>query len=466
MLVLLTFFWFVQFTNKLGSAPIQFSERATENRIRWDIPTDSLDYAVVPAYVDSVRATGARICHVSRWMNGCTVEADSAVMSQIAALACVQSIELTRDNAKTGVSKRKLSNTSTDTNTFTNTPQLDFFNLRALHNLGYEGQGMRIAVIDLGFHNVNTAPCFDSVRSRILGAYDFSSENTSIYGSEGQHGANCLSFIAAQTSTYYGAATKAEYILIRTEEFLTESPKECDNLIAAYELCDSLGVDIITCSLGYRTFDNPAFNYTHAMLDGRTTRASRAAMIAARKGMLLCQSAGNDGDESWYKISVPCDADSILAMGAARLDTTMGEFSSYGPSADGRVKPDVSAVGVDAVFWNTATNQFAKGNGTSYATPLIAGLAACLWSALPNATAQDIRERIIQSAHLYPNHDLNNQMGYGIPDALKAYNNGPATFVCFPYGKVQGETSKILHNGQLYIVRGSKIYNTQGAEIR
>lgn len=467
MLLILTIFWFVQFTDKLGSAPITFSERATENRNQWHIETDSLDYAVVPAYLDSVQAKGARVCYVSRWMNGCTIEADSATAQTIAAFPFVKAVEQTRNGAKSsGVSQRKLSSPLPLTNTLTNTPQLETYNLLPLHELGYEGQGKLIAVVDAGFYHVDSAQCFDSVRSRILGAYDFSEDATPIYESH-WHGANCFSFIAAITPTYHGAATQAEYILIRTEENDAESPKECDNLIAAYELCDSLGVNIITCSLGYRLFDNPLFNFSYDMLDGRTVRASRAAAIAARKGMLLCQSAGNDGtNKDWYRISVPSDADSILCVGALGVDSVMGAFSSYGPSADGRVKPEVSAVGVGAIYWSTATDKVASGNGTSYSTPLVAGLAACLWSALPDESAQAIRQRIIESTHLYPNHDVNNQMGYGIPDAWKAYNASPTALSKVKNAEcTMHNVRKVVIDGQLYIVRDGKIFNAQGTRL-
>ncbi|MCQ2348399.1 MAG: S8 family serine peptidase [Paludibacteraceae bacterium] len=450
---LLALFWFVQFTDKLGSAPIPFSERATENRLLWSIPTDSLDYAVVPDYIQGVRATGARVCHVSRWMNGVTVEADSAQMQTIAALPYVQAVELTRDNtpAAASVAPRKMNLTLDASDPYgSNRTQLAQFNLLPLHQLGYEGKGIRMAIIDAGFYKVNTATCFSSAREQLVGVYDYSEDDTSIYGSAGVHGAYCLSTIAGQTDTYHGAATQAEYVLIRTEEITPESPKEMDNLVAAIELCDSLGVNIISCSLGYRLFDNPSFNLTYDMLDGRTTRVSRAAAIAARKGILCCFSAGNDGNKTWHRISVPCDADSILTIGAVNKDTVMANFSSFGPSADGRVKPEVCAMGVSTVLLNPANSTSMTGNGTSFSTPLVAGLAACLWSAMPNATAQDIRQRIIQSAHLYPSYDTNYQMGYGIPDAEKAYQVTPTLIRSIhedgdkPY--------KILKDGHLFIV--------------
>jgi len=465
-MILLTLFWFVQFTNKLGSAPITFSDRATENRILWSIPTDSLDYAVVPAYLDSVRFKGARVCHVSRWMNGCTIEGDSAVAEAIRQLPFVDKVELTRsDTHPTKLSSRKFASTETTPDPYQdNGQQLDVYNLRPLHQIGHKGQGIRIAVIDIGFSGADTASCFQS--TNILGTYDFSADTASVYNPVGQHGSNCLSFIAAQTPTYHGAATEAEFVLIRTEELKSESPKECDNLIAAYELCDSLGVNIISTSLGYRLFDDPRFDLSHNDLDGRTTRVSRAATIAARKGMLICQSAGNDGNASWHKISVPSDADSILTVGACGIDSVMGVFSSFGPAADGRIKPEVTAVGVQAKYWHTLTNQATAGNGTSYSTPLMAGLAACLWSAYPNESAQEIRQRILESAHLYPNYDLNHQMGYGIPDAWKAYQS-PSTAISpiSPMNPNTESVQKIWQDGALYILHNNKIYNLLGTAI-
>ncbi len=461
-MILLALFWFVQFTDKLGSAPIQFSDRATENRLKWDIPTDSLDYAVVPAYVDSVRKKGAQICHVSRWMNGCTIEADSATIQAIELLPFVLSIELTRDNyvsTSTSASKRLLASSPDPYQD--NGKQLDVFHLRELHQRGYEGQGIRMAVIDGGFCYVDTASCLDYVRERLIGTYSFSSDTSSFYSTEGSHGANCLSFIAGKTDTYHGAAIEAEYILIRSEEMHTESPKEMDNLVAALELCDSLGVNIISCSLGYRLFDNPAFNFTHEQVDGHTLRVSRAAGIAARKGILCCFSAGNDGNKEWHYIGVPTDADGILSVGAVCADSTMASFSSYGPTADGRVKPEVCAVGSNAVYINTQTGLPKTGNGTSYATPLLAGLAACLWSALPDESAQEIRQRIIQSAHLYPNDDPLHQMGYGIPDALEAYLSQP-TGLRERANVGSNRCAKVLRNGRLYIFRDGQLYTVTG----
>ena len=471
MLTFLALFWFVQLTDKLGSAPIHFSDRATENRLLWSIPTDSLDYAVSPNYISAIRATGARVCHVSRWMNGMTIEADSATMLEVKALPCVASVELTRDDTPPSsavVAKRLLADTIDPYQD--NAKQLDVYNLRCLHQLGYEGQGIRMAVIDGGFCNVDTAACLSYVRNRIIGTYSFSTDTSSFYSKEGGHGANCLTFIAAKTTTYHGAAIEAEYVLIRSEEMRTESPKEMDNLVAALELCDSLGVNVISCSLGYRLFDNPAFNFPHEQVDGNTMRASRAAAIAAKKGILCCFSAGNDGNKDWHYIGIPADAKDILTIGAVRKDSTMASFSSYGPTADGRVKPEVSAVGSEAIYVSTQTGLASKGNGTSYSTPLVAGFAAALWSAMPNVPAQEIRERIIHSAHLYPSYDPNNQMGYGIPNAWKAYINNPTGIVNVNDNGGSDHTGKDVNkimspNGRIIIRKANKMYSILGAEL-
>ncbi|MCQ2343155.1 MAG: S8 family serine peptidase [Paludibacteraceae bacterium] len=461
MSFILALFWFVQFTDKLGSAPIQFSDRATENRLLWSIPTDSLDYAVVPEYINGVRATGARVCHVSRWMNGLTMEADSATMLAVKNLPCVRSVELTRDETapSASISPRKMALENTSDPYQDNAKQLDVFNLRPLHQMGYEGQGIRMAVIDGGFCNVDTAACLSYVRDRIIGMYSFSADTSSFFSTEGSHGAHCLTFIAAKTDTYHGAAVEAEYVLIRSEEMRTESPKEMDNLVAALELCDSLGVNVVSCSLGYRLFDNPTFNFSHDKVDGKTFRASRAAAIAAKKGILCCFSAGNDGNREWHNIGVPTDADSILSVGAVCADSTIAPFSSYGPSADGRVKPEVSAVGSAAVYVNTQTGKAQAGNGTSFSTPLVAGLAASLWSAMPQVPAQQIRERIIRSAHLYPSYDPLYQMGYGIPDAVKAYEDIPSSLIKHP---TKSPIYKVLHNGQIVIYNNGRLYNLMG----
>lgn len=465
--LIILFIYFVSFTDKPQTGTPCLSERAVAQRTKWNIPTDELDYPVNAAYLDSLKRMGVNIHHCSRWFNGATVEMNAQKASQVAALDFVTDVEMTRDNSANSYSPRKRKMNSqrqivADSNNWTD-GQLALYNLLPLHNAGYEGQGILMTVCDGAFYNANTLSCFR--QSQELGHYDFTDDGNDFYGSTGAHGTACLSTISGIQDGYYGAATRANYYLMRSEENDPESPKEMDNLVAALEKSDSLGVNVFSVSLGYAKFDNDSWTLNKTTdLDGKTTRVSRAATIAARKGMLVCVAAGNDGNNSWRTISAPADADSILTVGAVTTDSIMGNFSSYGPSSDGRVKPEVCAVGVQATLINPG-GVIVTGNGTSFATPLLAGMAASLWSALPDENAMQIRERIIRSAHLYPNHDAGNQMGYGIPDAWTAYQMDLHTGVEQAKSD-QINSRKILLNGQIYIIRNGETYTITGHKKR
>lgn len=473
-LLSLLFIYFVQFTDKQGSEPIQFSERAQAQRELWNIETDSLDYEVSPIYLDSIRQLGATVMHYSRWMNGATVrivESESeSVIGKIKACSFVDSLYLTRDNTIKQANKWDeiktmpflASQANRDIMQYSDT-QLNVYNLLALHERGYIGQGIQIAVIDGGFTNANTLHVFDSVRSRILGTYDFTDDTDDFYGHTGGHGSMCFSLIGGYTEGYEGSALGAEYYLMRSEECVTESPKEMDNLVVAFEKADSLGINVLSISLGYTTFDNPAFNLTYAQMDGRTTRVARAAAIAAKKGILVCNAIGNEGNNAWKYLSAPSDADGIIAVGAVGVDSAMATFSSFGPSADGRVKPEVCAVGRQSVIINPETDVLRKGNGTSFATPLIAGLAACVWSAHPQETAAQIRQRIIDSANKRNTPD--DRYGYGIPDALMAAGYpSPVTHLTRPQ-KQEPRIKTIYENGQVMIECNGEKYNILGLKM-
>ncbi len=469
-LLSLLFIYFVQFTDKQGSQPIEFSERAQAQRELWNIETDSLDYAVSPIYLDSIRQLGATVMHCSRWMNGATVKVvESESIGKIKACSFVDSVYLTRDNAKEQANKWdeiktmpfSASQANRDIMQYSDT-QLNVYNLLALHERGYIGQGIQIAVIDGGFTNANTLHVFDSVRSRILGIYDFTDDTDDFYGHTGGHGSMCFSLIGGYTEGYEGSAMGAEYYLMRSEEYATESPKEMDNLVVAFEKADSLGINVLSISLGYALFDNPELNLTYSQMDGRSTRVSRAATIAAKKGILVCNAAGNEGNKDWKYITSPADADSILTVGAVGVDSAMATFSSYGPSADGRVKPEVCAVGRQSVIINPETDVLRKGNGTSFATPLMAGLAACVWSAHPQETAMQIRQRIIDSAHKKNTPD--ERYGYGIPDAMKAAGNPAPTKLRVERLELR-ERKVVLENGQVVIECQGKKYNVLGVKM-
>ena len=460
-LLIILFAFFVQFTDKNGSEHIALSEQAIAKRMERSIAIDSLDYAVSPLYIDSLQSIDCHIYHTSRWMNGATIETDSNTIRKIAAWTFVDSIYLTRGNTvnipSISLRKRQIENEYEETSWLSD-GQIEQLNLHMLHNAGFFGQGKTIGVIDGGFQNVTSLSAFDAVREQILGIYDTTDDKDSITGPTGSHGTKCFSTISAITPEYQGAATSANYYLIRSEEYYTESPKEMDNWVTAIELADSLGVDIVSSSLGYAMFDDSRLTLSYTDMDGQSTRCTQAANIAAQKGMLVIVAAGNEGDNSWHYISAPSDAEDIITVGAVDQYDGIAKFSSWGPTADGRTKPEVCARGYQTAVINTMNSSVVYGNGTSFACPIIAGLAACLWSALPNANNMEIREIIIQSADRYSQpHD---QYGYGIPDAWKAY--GQPTDLFQNMTSETYKAKKILINGNIWFIYNGKQYNVIG----
>ena len=471
MVMILLSIFFLQFTDKVGSEHVCLSPTAMEMREARGIVIDSLDYEVSPIYLDSVQALGASVLHTSRWMNGATVQASEEVIEVIEACEFVESVERTRGDEAKGErqeakgerieargERRKAPQKSAD---FSGTPQareqLDQLNLLPLHEAGYKGRGMRIGVVDGGFYRANSM--LSLPQEQCLGYADLTDDEEDMFSHVGSHGTICLSTLMATKDDYTGAATEANYYLFRTEEEYTESPKEIDNWVAAIEMADSIGLHIVSTSLGYTTFDDAEMDFQYADMDGRTSRAAQAAAIAARKGMLLVVAAGNDGNKDWHYLSTPADADSVLTVGAVDVDGQIAAFSSFGPSADGRVKPEVCAMGVGTSIIHPENDSIMGGNGTSFACPLIAGMAACLWSALPNATNMEIRERIIRSADRYT--QPHEQYGYGIPDAWMAYQmaTGTNNITHAP------QATKIMKDGQLYILYNNEYYTLLGNKI-
>ena len=459
--------YFVSFLDKPEKTAPQLSPRAVEQRAKWNIATDAMDYPVSGMYLNQVREAGGEVHHVSRWFNGATVEMDAKTAEKVAALKCVTAVEMTREGGKPSSSisrKKRMCAKTTYESSLRTDDQMATYNLHPLHEAGYEGQGILIAICDGPFYKANTLSCFRQ-KDLDLGHFDFTDDDKygyDFYGSTGAHGTACLSAISGIQDDFYCSAAKAQYYLMRSEEEDTESPKEMDNLVAALEKADSLGVNIFSVSLGYAEFDNYAWDLPKSALDGKSTRCSRAATIAARKGMLVCVAAGNEGNKAWRTISAPADADSVLTVGAVNTAGKIGDFSSWGPSADGRIKPEVCAVGVQTTLIDAKTGEIYNSNGTSFATPLLAGLAASLWSALPDENAMQIRERIIRSSDRYTNPDMK-QYGYGIPDAWKAYQMSiPTGIDNGQWIMDNGQCQKILRNGQILILRGDKTYTLTG----
>lgn len=413
--------------------------RSIQRRTRYGIAIDSTDLPITPRYLDSIRAAGAvTILNTSKWLNQVLIQTtDAAALTKIAGFPFVISSGPVAPFSNTGASpvNKKLDAVSTEAPgpTTSNTVAADYYNYglsygqvhihngEFLHNRGFRGQGMQMAVLDAGFLNYLTLPTFDSIRNngQLLGTWDFVAGNTSV-NEDNSHGTSCLSTIAANMpGTFMGTAPKASFYLYRTEDVNSEYPIEEQNWAAGIERADSLGIDISSTSLGYFTFDNSIFNYTYANLDGNTTMSAKAADLAAKKGILCVIAAGNEGNGSWHYIITPSDADSVMAVGAVSTAGNVGGFSSYGPSSDGQIKPSVAAVGVNAVVANPSTGQPGFGSGTSYACPNMAGLTTCLWQAFPEVNNMRIISVMQESATRATNPD--DRVGYGIPDMKKAF---------------------------------------------
>lgn len=424
--------YFVGFTDKAGCQytldhPETFlSERAIERRAKQNIAVDSTDLPVSALYLDSLRRIGVSIVHTTRWLNGATVTLPgNLTATSLKALGFIDIVQCTKRDGlipivppmSKGLPVTAAWQQANATATDYAAEYIAMLRLDSLHSLGYHGQGIRIGVIDNGFLNVNSLSVYSQARDHIISAADIVNTQGSIYDT-GSHGAMVLALIAGMVDdTIIGTATKAEYCLYRAEDDDSESMKEADNVVRALEMADSAGVDIATISLGYYEFDDTTSNYTYADMNGRIARCSRAATMAANKGMLVCVAAGNEGDKEWHYIDSPADAEDILTVGGVEGNREYSRFSSLGPTSDMRIKPDICAMATAVpIYYPT---DFARHNGTSFASPAIAGAAACLWSALPQLTAQQLRETIIRHSDRYSNPD--NQYGYGIPDMTAAY---------------------------------------------
>ncbi len=292
--------------------------------------------------------------------------------------------------------------------------QIEQLNGQSLHERGYRGQGMTIAIIDGGFYNADIIPMLSHVR--ILGTRDFVEPGNDVYGEE-SHGMMVLSCIATNTpGTFVGTAPEASFWLLRSEDGDTEQPVEEDNWAAAVEFADSVGADVVNTSLGYSKYDDPADKIKYHEMDGHTCLASRTASMMASKGMVLCNSAGNEGDNQWKLISVPADADDVLTVGALTPEGNNTDFSSLGNSADRRIKPDVMAMGQDCTVLSTR-GTLTTANGTSFASPIMCGAVTCYWQAHPTLTALEV-VKAVRALGDNVNHP-DNVYGYGTPDFSK-----------------------------------------------
>jgi serine protease AprX len=415
------------------------SSRSIDRRLREGIGFDERDLPVNPFHVISVEEVeGVSVFNKSKWFNAVSVNIDSVhtptALETMRAFPFVKNIRLVQSfKGESGMDKltpeldehtRSQQEGDALPRSFPygeSTQQIEMLNGHKLHDLGFTGGGVHIAQMDAGWVLTPELPAFGRMyqEGRLALEKDFVFPATDNIYSDNAHGTYVLSIMAGYwPDSLVGSAPDATYYLFRTENPLSEYKAEEDNWVVAAEMCDSLGIDIINSSLGYSEFDDSTQNYTYADMNGRVSRSSRAADIAFEKGILVVNSAGNRGNSAWRYLTAPSDGLHVMAIGAVRADSTRAGFSSFGPSADGRVKPNVVAMGSRTTY--AALDSTARqGNGTSFSSPLIAGMAACLKQAFPGITARDLKDAIEKSAHTY--NTPSDSLGYGIPDFWKAY---------------------------------------------
>ncbi len=394
--------------------------RSVERRQRQRIAVSTRDLPVNPAYVTQIRQTGAKVWYTSRWLNAVLIEATPAQLTGIRGLTFVSGIEFNRPLSGARLSAenqpqtiyRKFGEEALDYGASQN--QIEMLGVHTMHDRGFSGTGKMVAVLDGGFKNSNTNPALKTIfdEKRVVATYDFVKRETSVYEDD-SHGNNVFSIMASyKPGELIGPAYNASFVLLRSEDAASETRLEEANWLFAAEYADSLGVDVINTSLGYSEFDNPADSYVYADMNGRTTLVTRAADWAAGTGMVVVASAGNEGSSPWKYIAAPADGDSVLSVGAVNSLRALASFSSIGPSADGRVKPDVSARG-QATTLSNQNGTVTTGNGTSYSAPLIAGLVASFWQSQPHLTAMQVLDCIRRAGDRFSAPTP--QYGYGIP---------------------------------------------------
>lgn len=403
--------YWVYFKNKTkpdGSPQEYLNINALQRRMAARINIcDSTDWPVDSGYIAKIRSTGVMTGFSSRWMNAVAVSANKNDITRIKNLAFVKAVEPMQYFASTTASLKNESPAGVDNELLG--AQLKSMQGEEFIKRGINGKGIRIAVFDGGFPGVDSNPVFAHLREnhQIIKTYDFVNKTENVYGYM-THGASVLSCIAGiYGDKNMGLATGAEFLLARTE-IKPEIKVEEEYWMAAMEWADQNGADIISSSLGYTDK-----RYTVKQMNGRSTLVTRAATIAAKKGMLVLNAMGNDGRENWEVMGAPADADSVLSIGGTDPFTGYHiNFSSFGPTADYRLKPNICAPGAAMV---ASSGSIKKGYGTSYSTPLVSGFAACVWQLNREKSNMEIFDLMEKSGHLYPYFDYAH--GYGIPQA-------------------------------------------------
>ncbi len=397
--------------------PYRFlSSKSIALKAKRGISINQSDVPVSNVYVKALQEAGAEVKLSSRWFNYALVSGvNQKVLEQFYFVKEVEKVS-GGTLAVSAVSQAK----GTQALTYGESDnQIKMVRGDFLHDQNFLGQGMTIAVIDGGFSGATNAKGLDSVwaQNRVLGTYDFVQNDTDVFD-VGSHGTKVFSIMAGIYPNHFvGSAPKANYWLLKSEDEISEHPIEMDYWLQAAEFADSVGVDVINSSLGYNLFDDPSFNMSYQDLDGNTALITKAADKAAEKGILVVVSAGNEGLDAWKHIGAPADGDSVLSVGAVDYTGSYVAFSSQGPTADGRLKPDVSARGAATAF--LGLDSALNGNGTSFSSPIIAGLAACLWQCNDSLSNMTILNAIKQGASQPFTPD--NLLGFGIANFKDAH---------------------------------------------
>jgi serine protease AprX len=427
--------YMVFFKDKTGSLydvgnPAGFlSQRAINRRIRENTTISVEDLPISEEYVQGVSSAGATLLYKTKWMNGILVECESSLVPALEQLPFVSRVEYVAHGGRPIENIAEIPPSSPSS--VWKERQLSMIGIDHLHNSGYHGEGLMIAVFDTGFMGANTALPFQHVFSEnrfdAVTSFDFVHGIRNVF-KQHDHGTKVWSVIGAKMDgSFTGGAFKANFVLFVTEDVTSEFRIEEYNWLFAAERADSVGVDVINTSLGYTSFDDGLMNYSFSDLNGNTSVITNATRIAANKGIAVIVSAGNkipgsDISSPWDKIFVPADGDDLLAVGGVTSDGSLTSFSCVGPSADGRIKPDVAAM-AQGVLIVSPNGSIGEASGTSFSSPLIASLTALLWQREQTLKGQELLSKIRHYGNQASNPD--NLLGYGIPNPFTTVTETP-----------------------------------------
>jgi len=404
------------------------SEKSITRRSRDNVLLDSTDLPVATKYIEAIRPYVNRFIYHSKWLNASIIQASEEAIKDISSLDFVNEVNLVAKgeggtlerSTKNYKAKKKKKGNSSATAPSDFEFQNSILGISAMHEAGFTGEGVLVAIFDAGFLNVDKIPAFDHLftEQKIYATKDFVvPDSDNVYRAD-THGTGTLSLMAAyDPENLIAGAYGASYILCITEDVDSEYRIEEYNWVKAAEYADSLGVDLINSSLGYNYFDDEGMNYSKEDLDGQTAIITKGANMAAEKGILVVSSAGNEGNISWKTITVPSDAKNILSVGAINSNLNKAGFSSIGPSVDNRIKPELVAYGSGVTLWRQEEGT-SSSSGTSFSAPQVEALAAGLREANPNWTNEKLREQILLSGSQFSQPD--NELGYGVPDFTRA----------------------------------------------